>query len=83
MTPNEAKTAQQWAGMSGAAAFDFVAMHPGSWDDAVLMLEAWRDAAVAADRDRCANLCKRPPGWLTADQERLLKEVQAAIRGGA
>lgn len=40
------------------------------------------EQAVAAERKRCADLCRRPPGWLSADQLLTATEIQLAILKG-
>ena len=37
----------------------------------------------AAERDRCAALCLRPPGWLTPEQQAIATEIRNAILGNA
>lgn len=39
--------------------------------------------AVAAERERCAKLCLRPPGWLSDSQQALADEIRNAILGNA
>ncbi len=41
------------------------------------------DAAVAAERERCAALCLRPPGWLSDSHQALATEIRNAILGNA
>lgn len=42
-----------------------------------------RAEAVAAERNRCAALCLRPPGWLTPEQQALANEIRNAILSNA
>lgn len=37
------------------------------------------DAAVTAEREACAQLCKRPVGWLNPSQQKVANEIWSAI----
>lgn len=39
---------------------------------------AWY-AAVSAEREACAQLCRRPDGWLNPSQQKIADEIQSAI----
>ena len=41
MTPEEADAKQEWKGMDGAIASQFIELHSDSWDDARQMMHAW------------------------------------------
>ena len=62
MTAEEAKAGQQWAGMDGATAYLLIQRHAENWSDTRLMMDAWLGAnlaaAVAAEREACADLCE-------------------------
>lgn len=45
--------------------------------------QAALDAAVAAERERCASKCRRPAGWLSDAQQQVVDEIRQAIESGA
>jgi hypothetical protein len=47
MTPEEAQTFQDWAGMDGATAFLLIERHSNGWGDVARMMDAW----LAANRE--------------------------------
>lgn len=52
------------------------------WEDKLKYHEEEEKAVMYNERERCANLCRRPAGWLTPDQERIANEIRESILKG-
>jgi hypothetical protein len=46
-------------------------------------MRAYAAKKMAAERERCAALCLRPPGWLSDSHQALASEIRNAILGNA
>jgi hypothetical protein len=63
-----------------AAGIERIAFDPMALAHAI---ETGVAARVVAERERCAALCLRPPGWLSDSHQALASEIRNAILGNA